>query len=96
MRPLPISSPGVYKVTFSYTRGGNAANIRAVSLYDGSKLAARDVHEGSAGIIARNNVYTLTVDQTPKEPYLFIRFDQSRDCASSGHSDFYGEITITH
>lgn len=93
--PLPITTPGTYKVTFTYTRGRHSANIRSVKLYDGSQLVAQDEHDGSAGKTAKDNVYTLTVENPPKDPHLFILFDQSKSCDQNGRSDSYGRITIT-
>lgn len=93
--PLPITTPGTYKVTFTYTKGRHSANIRSVMLYDGSQLIAQDEHEGSAGRAAKDNVYTLTVESSPKDPHLFILFDQSKNCDQNGRSDSYGRITIT-
>ena len=93
--PLPITTPGTYNVTFTYTRGRHSANIRAVSLYDGSQLVSQDVHDGSAGRTAKDNVYTITVNKALEDPHLFIRFDQNKNCDQNGRSDSYGSITIT-
>ena len=93
--PLPFTAPGTYKVTFTYTRGRHSANIRSVSLYDGSQLIAQDEHEGSAGRTAEDNVYTLAVESAPKDPHLFIRFEQNKNRDQNGRSDSYGRITIT-
>lgn len=87
--PLPIAGPGAYSVTFTYERGRHGCNIAAVSLYDGKTLVAEDRHPGSAGRASKNNVYKLQLNTLPKEPHLFIEFDQK------GNNDSFGHIIIT-
>lgn len=87
--PLPIDGPGSYAVTFTYERGRHACTIRAVSLYDGKTLVAEDRHPGSAGKSSKDNVYKLQLKTAPKEPHLFIEFEQK------GNNDSFGHIVIT-
>lgn len=93
---LPISTPGSYKVTFSFTQGRHAACIKAVTLYDGSTKVAEDRHVGRSGLKDANNIYTLSVTVPIKQPRLFVEFDQSHDSDPSGYCDSYGMVTITH
>lgn len=83
--PLPIGQPGTWVLTFNYERGNNACVIKAVSLYDGSKLVAEDRHNGSAGRNSTGNVYKLKVTAPLKAPHLFIEFDQKGSTNSFGH-----------
>ena len=94
--PLPISSPGTYKIAFIFTRGRHAACIKAVTLYDGDKKVAEDRHVGRSGLEHIDHIYTLTMTVPVKQPRLFIEFDQSHDRDSSGYCDSYGMISITH
>lgn len=93
--PLPFSSPGTYKLTFNFVRGRHAANVVAVALRDGSQLIAEDRHVGRAGKPPKDNVYSLKLDKTPRDPHLMIEFDQSKDCDKSGRSDSFGYISVT-
>lgn len=87
--PLPITGPGSYSITFTYTRGNHAAVIRAVSLYDGKKLVAEDRHPGTAGRSGKDNVYKIQVNSALKEPHLFVEFEQN------GKTNTFGQIVIT-
>ncbi len=86
--PVPISSAGTYTVTFTYTRGRHALNILSIELYDGNTKVAEDVHKGSTGNTHKNNVYTLKVNGSVKEPHVFISFDMQKN------RDSYGTISI--
>ncbi len=85
--PLPISKAGTYTVTFEYTHGGEALIITGVTLYDGKKKVAEDIHRGVTGNSHSDNVYTLTVSKPVKEPHLFLSADMSQQ-------NSYGRITI--
>ncbi len=86
---LPISGAGVYEVTFTYKKGGEALRIAAVELYDGKKKVAEDRHAGSTGHKSSNNVYSLDVPATVKKPRLIVTFNMG------AKRDSYGKITIT-
>lgn len=87
--PLPIKAAGTYDVTFTYKRGPHAAYIEAVELFDGKTKVAEDRHNGSSGIKHSNNVYTLNVPKTVKNPRLMVTFNMKQN------RDSYGQITIT-
>lgn len=56
-----IMQTGTFTATFQWKRGRSALAIKAVRLYEGDKLVAEDVHDGSTGIKNENNVYRLEV-----------------------------------
>lgn len=87
--PLPINGPGSYTITFNYERGNHACCVRAVSFYDGKTLVSEDRHSGSAGATNNNNVYKIQVNTIPKDPHLFIEFEQK------GNNNTFGHISIT-
>lgn len=86
---LPMDGPGTYVFTFNFERGSDAAIIRAVSLYDGDKLVVEDRHDGFSGLKSTNHVYKLKVSAVPKNPHLFIEFNQK------GKNNSFGHISIT-
>ncbi len=88
MGKLPISEAGTYTVTFKYTKGRFSLNVLGVELYDGKKKVAEDMHKGSTGRTSTNNIYTLKVDKTVKEPHVFISVDMAKN------RDSHGSITI--
>ncbi len=92
--PLPFLSPGIYTVTFNFTRGRHAANIIAVSLFDDQELLAEDRHIGRAGKPSKDNVYSLKLNKEPRHPRLLIQFDQSEDSDQSGRADSFGTISV--
>lgn len=85
---IPMKSAGTYTVTLSYTSGNHAGVFHAVELYDGKKKVAEDRHAGSSGHKSSNNVYTLEVPASVKNPRLFITFNMGNNRTS------YGQITI--
>lgn len=88
MGEIPMKSAGTYTVTFKYTSGTHAARIAALELYDGKKKVAEDRHTGSTGHQSSNNVYTLNVPASVRNPRLYVTFDM----ASNRNS--YGTITV--
>ena len=64
--------PGTWTVTFEYTRGRHGLDIAAVQLLDGSKLVARDKHDGFTGHHPSNNRYTMRVATTVANPILHV------------------------
>ncbi len=86
--PLPIKAAGTYEVTFQYTRGSHQLIIKGVRLYDGSRLVAEDMHDGSTGIKHNKNVYTLEVPAKVKSPKLEGIFYMPKN------RDSYGTISI--
>ena len=87
--PLPISAPGTYTVTFTYTAGRFSLRIKSVQLYDGKRLVAEDRHDGSTGRTGTNNSYRLEVPAKLKDPHLFVTLDMGKN------KDSRGNITIT-
>ena len=86
--PLPINAAGTYEVTFTYSRGPHQLVIKGVRLYDGSRMIAEDMHDGSTGIKHNKNVYTLEVPAKVKVPKLEAIFNMPKD------RDSYGTISI--
>jgi hypothetical protein len=86
--PLPIKAAGTYTVTFTYSRGSHQLVVLGVELYDGDKKVAEDKHRGTTGIKHNQNVYTLEVSSTVKNPVLKASFDMVKD------RDSYGTIRI--
>lgn len=58
-----VNSPGTYIVTFNWKDGQSALQISSVTLMEGDKAVATDVHEGWTGQENRNNSYTLKLDK---------------------------------
>ena len=88
MGEIPMKSAGTYTVTFKYTSGNHAAKITALELYDGKKKIAEDRHTGSTGHQSSNNVYTLNVPASVRNPRLYVTFDMGNNRTS------YGTITV--
>ena len=86
--PLPIKDAGTYEVTFTYASGRHQLVIKGVRLYDGSRLVAEDMHDGSTGIKHNKNVYTLEVPAKVKVPKLEGVFYMPKD------RDSYGKISV--
>lgn len=86
--PLPIKAAGTYEVTFNYSRGPHQLVIEGVTLYDGSRKVAEDIHRGTTGIKHNKNVYTLQVSDRVKAPKLEASFNMVKD------RDSYGTISI--
>ncbi len=83
----PIKASGTYTVTFVYTGGGMGLGVDAVTLYDGKRKVAEDVHRGFAGNNPESHIYTLVVPKSLKKPRLVITLGQS-------NRDSYGRIEI--
>lgn len=86
--PLPISRPGTYELTFTYTSGNHALRVLAVELYDGQQIVAQDFHAGQTGHKHLNNSYRLKVHRPVKEPRIFVTFDMTEE------NDSYGNISL--
>jgi alpha-N-acetylglucosaminidase len=85
-----VPAPGVYNVTFKYTKGQSALEIHSVSVQQGKKVIASDVHEGWTGNDTRENVYTLDLQKmVPGTPLTLLA---TVECASS--TDSAGTISI--
>lgn len=77
---------GTCTVTFKHTGGGKRATVKAVTLFDGKKKIAEDVHDAT---VNNTEAYTLNVPVAPKQPHLFITFDVPQD-----GRDTRGDITV--
>lgn len=77
---------GTCAVTFKHTGGGKRATVKAVTLFDGKKKIAEDVHDAT---VNNTETYTLNVPVAPKQPHLFITFDVPQD-----GRDTRGDITV--
>lgn len=77
---------GTCTVTFKHTGGGKRATVKAVTLFDGKKKIAEDVHDAT---VNNTETYTLNVPVAPKQPHLFITFDVPQD-----GRDTRGDITV--
>lgn len=86
--PLPIKAAGTYVVKFTYSRGSHQLVIKGVRLYDGSRLIAEDMHDGTTGIKHNKNEYTLEVPAKVKVPKLEGIFHMPKN------RDSYGTISI--
>lgn len=86
--PLPIKAAGTYVVKFTYTRGSHQLVVKGVRLYDGSRLIAEDMHEGTTGVKHNKNEYTLEVPAKVKVPKLEAIFHMPKN------RDSYGTISI--
>ena len=83
-----IKKPGVYTVTFNYSRGRDAFRASAVTLYDGDAKVAEDIHVCNAGHSHTDHVYTLNVTKKVSKPRLQI------NTSMGGSRDSHGVISI--
>lgn len=56
-----VSAAGTYQARFEYRQGKNALQIQSVSLFEGEKKVAEDVHEGWTGNENKQNIFTLVL-----------------------------------
>lgn len=56
-----VDAPGTYTATFQWKEGSSALKIHSVTLYEGNRKVAADVHEGWTGVENNGNSYTLVL-----------------------------------
>ena len=81
---IPVSDPGTYTVTFTYTSGAQGLTVEEVILKDGTRVVATDRHKGFAGRKPDKNVYTLKVTSKVRNPRLFVSFNMGANRDSHG------------
>ncbi len=93
VREWPLStgvSPGKWRITFLYTKGGHRLDIDGVELVAGDRVIAADRHQGRTGIEHVKNVFRLDVPELPKDGPLVLR----ARIRSDGGSDSNGNISL--
>ena len=82
-----LKEAGTYKVIFQYSGGNHRLDIESVQLLVDNEVIAKDKHLGITGSIAKDNTYSLKVNQyDPSARYLLraiVRSDGGTD--SNGH-----------
>jgi len=57
-----INQNGTYEVSFWYTGGTYKLEIQSVEVYKNGNKVAEDIHDGFTGGKAKDNTYTITID----------------------------------
>ena len=88
---LTIENPVEATVTFTYTDGNCALNVRGVEVINaGGYIVAGDYHAGKTGTTSTNNVYTVKVAEAGTYTVrCYATFDDANRA-----NDTYGTITI--
>lgn len=95
--PLKELTPGTtLTVIFAYGSGSRRLDIASVTLMQGGKTAAEDVHAGFTGLAQENNIYTLKVPAGITNGELVVRYTYVDGWDSAGtitvHSDGPGVV----
>ena len=56
-------SKGTYKCSILWKRGTSALKISSLTLYQGDKIVAEDIHPGWAGMSNKRNVYIINLEE---------------------------------
>ncbi len=74
-----MAQPGTYSITFLYTSGAARLDIGKVEFFAGAGAWVADIHYGRTGLEHVDNVYTLTVPETPEGTPLKLRAEVRTD-----------------
>ncbi|KAH0790635.1 family 20 glycosylhydrolase [Histomonas meleagridis] len=83
-----VIGPGVYEITFRYTKGRHRLDIFGIKIKCNGKEAVSDPHHGTTGNVNSNNTYHVTIEHF-EQPVFLVAVIRSH-----GGSDSNGFIQI--